>query len=219
MITVPRPLSDQERCDLDNRVAEAEKRTGAQIVLAVIERSDTYAELPWKAFALGASVIGLFITILELVRPSWNTGHAVLLAVVTTLMAGAVCALLCVAVPWFARFFLDAHHAEMEVRQHAQSLFLSHELFGTSRRTGILLLISLFERQVVVRPDTGLAERLDRTALEKIVSRMTAVLASGQVARALEEGLNSLQEHLHATPSGTLVRNELPDEIIEEQRL
>lgn len=215
---MPRSLSDQERLELDKRVAETEKRTGAQIVLAVIERSDTYAELPWKAFALGASASGLVITMLNLLQPSWNPAHAVLLAVVATLMAGAVCALLCIAVPWFARFFLDAHHAEMEVRQHAQSLFLSHELFATSHRTGILLLISLFERQVVVRPDTGLAERLDRTALEKIVSRMTAVLASGQVARALEEGLNSLQEHLHATPSGTLVRNELPDEIIEEQR-
>jgi len=29
------------------------KRTGAQIVLAVVDRSDVYAELPWKAFALG----------------------------------------------------------------------------------------------------------------------------------------------------------------------
>ncbi len=215
---MPRPLSDQERCNLDNRVAEAEKRTGAQIVLAVIERSDTYAELPWKAFALGASAAGLFISILELVRPSWNAGLAVLLTVVTTLMAGSVCALLCIAVPGFARFFLDDHRAEVEVRQHAQSLFLSHELFATSRRTGILLLISLFERQVLVLPDTGLTDRLDRNALGKIVSRMTTILASGQIAQALEEGLNSLQEYLHATASDTLAKNELPDEVIEEER-
>ena len=33
-------LIDQERIQLDRRVADVEKRTGAQIVLAVIERSD-----------------------------------------------------------------------------------------------------------------------------------------------------------------------------------
>ena len=45
-------LNNQERSQLDRRIAEVEKRTGAQIVLAVIERSDSYAEIPWKAFAL-----------------------------------------------------------------------------------------------------------------------------------------------------------------------
>lgn len=53
-------LNDEERRKLDQHIADEEKRTGAQVVLAVIERSDSYAELPWKAFALGASTSGLF---------------------------------------------------------------------------------------------------------------------------------------------------------------
>ena len=52
-------LNNEERSRLNKDIADAEKRTGAQIVLAVIERSDSYAELPWKAFALGASIAGL----------------------------------------------------------------------------------------------------------------------------------------------------------------
>ena len=39
-------LNDEERSRLDPLIAAAEKRTGAQIVLAIIERSDAYAELP-----------------------------------------------------------------------------------------------------------------------------------------------------------------------------
>ncbi len=58
-------LSDQERSYLDGRVTETEKRTGTQIVLSVIQRSDAYAELPWKAFALGASVAGLILLLLN----------------------------------------------------------------------------------------------------------------------------------------------------------
>src|SRR5512139_2835893 len=140
-------LNEQERKQIDLRVAEAEKRTGAQIVLAVVERSDVYAELPWKAFALGAALAGLAITVLDLLRPAWQSPIGMLLSVSATLLAGAACALACISLPGFARLFLDAHRAEVEARQYAESLFLSREVFATRGRTGILLLVSLFEHQ------------------------------------------------------------------------
>ena len=61
-----RILSDHDRNRLDALIADVEKRTNTQIVLALIQRSDIYAELPWKAFALGASVTGLLVFILNL---------------------------------------------------------------------------------------------------------------------------------------------------------
>ena len=214
---VKQTLNDHERIRLDQRIADAEKRTGAQIVLAVIERSDTYSELPWKAFALGASLAGLSVSLLDLLRPGWTSGIAVLIAVAVLLAAGAASALLCVSVPRFARLFLEAHRAEVEVRQYAESFFLSREVFATRRRTGVLLLVSLFERQVVVLPDTGLGQRLSKETLKRIITRMTIVLASGQVARALEDGLSSLEEVLTVTAPGESGENELADEIVEEE--
>ncbi len=210
-------LTDQERIQLDQRVADAEKRTGAQIVLAVVKRSDTYAELPWKAFALGVAVAGSGTVLFDLLRPEWHTSIAVLLAVVATLATGAACALLCVAVPGFARFFLETHRAEVEARQYAQSLFLKREVFATRGRTGLLLLVSMFERQVVLLPDTGLDKRLGGKAMHDIVARMTAALAEGQFVLALEKGLQGLEEHLAATAAGTARKNELPNVIIEEK--
>jgi len=210
-------LSDQERTQLDQRITEAEKRTGAQIVLAVIERSDSYAELPWKAFALGAAGAGLAAALFNLLRPEWTSGFAVLMAVTATLGVGAACALLCIAQPAFARFFLDAHRAEVEVRQYAQSLFLSREVFATRKRTGVLLLVSMFERQVILMPDLGLAKRLSSEAMQEIVDRMTTALAAGQTSRALENGLAGLEEKLAATATGEARENELPNVIVEEK--
>ena len=143
-----RILSDHDRNKLDERIAEAEKRTKAQIVLAVINRSDNYAELPWKAFALGASVAGLLVFILDLLLNYWASHTMVLITVAVMLASGAVFALLTVFVPGFARYFLSSHRAGVEVRQYAESLFLTRELFATSGRTGLLLLVSLFERQI-----------------------------------------------------------------------
>jgi putative membrane protein len=210
-------LSEPERSTLDQRVAEAEKRTGAEIVLAVVERSDSYVELPWKAFALGAAVAGAGIGLLDLLRPAWTTGTAVLFAVVAMLATGAACALLSVALPRFGRLFLAAPRAEVEARQYAESLFLSRQVFATADRIGVLLFVGIFERQVVLLPDVGLARQLGQEAMEAIVGRMTAELARGQVARALEQGIRGLEEQLAPASRGAGRGNELPNDIIEEK--
>ncbi|MCG6964629.1 MAG: TPM domain-containing protein [Acidobacteria bacterium] len=210
-------LSDQERTKLDQRVADAEKRTGAQIVLAVIGRSDSFAELPWKAFALGAAIVGPVAVLVSMLRPVWTQSVAALLIVVATLGAGALCALVCVACPPFARLFLDSHRAEVEVRQYARSLFLERELFATHGRRGVLLLVSMFERHVVLLPDKGLEDRLGEAASQEIVRRMTATLAAGQVCRALEEGLAGVEDALGTAAPGAPQENELPDTIVEEE--
>jgi putative membrane protein len=213
-------LNNQERGRLDKRVAEAEKSTGTQIVVAVIERSDSYLELPWKAFALGVSVAGFLVFIFDLLWPGWYSQTAILIFVAIILITGILTVLLSLYMPKFARLFLSAHRAEGEVRQYAESLFLSHELFATQRRTGILLLVSLFERQVILLPDTGFSRRLSRKAMQKIIAQMAPFLASGQVTRALENGLIKLMEILAVKKRGKLGKsrkNELSNGIIEEK--
>jgi putative membrane protein len=211
-------LTEQERTLLDRRVAEVERRTGAQVVLAVVERSDVYAELPWKAFALGAGLVGLVVVLVDLFRSAWITSTAVLIAVAVTLIAGAAASALCITVPVFARLFLDRTRAEVETRQYAESLFLSRELFATRQRSGVLLLVSMFERTVVVLPDAGSAKRLGPAGPAEIVASMTAVLATGQVVPALETGLSELERRLAAAVPSGLAGNELPDSVIEEGR-
>jgi putative membrane protein len=210
-------MKKQRLRNLDHRVEEVETRTGAQIVLAVVERSDAYPELPWKAFALGAAVAGLLVTLQDMMHPEWISAFVVLFAVVLTLTAGITSALLCVYAPLFARLFLDRHRASAEVRQYASALFLSREMFATSTRTGILLLVSLFERQVVVLPDKGLAQRLSKDSLQMIIACMTTALKKGQVERALENGLDSLKDILASTATGESRENELPNSVIEEK--
>lgn len=209
-------LTNKERALLQRRIAETEKRTGAQIVLAVIERSDSYAEIPWKAFALGAAVAGLLVFMFDLFFSQWCSDTLVLISVVSMLVTGILAALLSLYLPKFARLFLVTHRAEVEVQQYAESLFLSHELFATRRRTGVLLLVSLFERRIVLLPDTGLSRRLNQKAMQKVIMQMRPSLVLGQVAGALEKGLDSLEEILVTKKRGKSRKNELANYIIEE---
>jgi putative membrane protein len=211
-------LSNHDRVQLDERIVETEKRTNTQIVLAAVKRSDSYVELPWKAFALGASIAGLLTFSTDLVLSDWVSNTMVLVLVVAILAAGAVFSLLTVFIHPFARLFLSAHRAETEVRQYAEALFLSREMFATSGRTGILMLISLFERHVVILPDKGLTNRLTSDVMQNIIKKMSRHLARNEVGPAMEVGLEELAKVLESSAPGLRDgRNELSNEIIEEK--
>jgi putative membrane protein len=184
-------------------------------VLAAVERSDSYPELPWKAFALGASIAGLKVSLLALLSPASFFVSSPLFAIIALLAAGGAAALCCVFIPPFARLFLDRRRAEMEVRQHAGSLFLSRELFATRDRTGILLLVSRFERTAVVLSDSGIKTLLNEDSVQRITAQMSGLLAANQVAAALEAGLL----HLEQLPgrAGQAGVNELPNGIVQEE--
>jgi len=209
-------LTDEDGNVLNTLIAATEKRTNAQIVLALIQRSDNYTELPWKAFALGSSAAGLLVFLHDLIFYGWQPQMTVLPAVCTILGTGAVLAFLTLLIPGFARLFLSTHRAETEVRQYAEALFLSRELFATSKRTGILLLVSLFERNVVILPDKGLNDILSENILHGIIREMTQFLKQRAARRAFEAGLEKLAAALGSGLPGT-GKNELPDEIIEEK--
>lgn len=209
-------LSDDDRTRLDGLIADVEKRTNTQIVLAVIQRSDSYAELPWKAFALGASITGLLVFILNLLSYGWYPRVAVHIAVAGILGGGAVFALLTVFIPGFAKRFLSSVRADVEVRQYAESVFLSRELFATGNRTGILVLVSLFERKVIILPDKGLRDQLTNDVMQGIITAITRSLKRNEIGRAFESGLEELSHTLETNVQGK-GENELSDEIIEEK--
>jgi putative membrane protein len=210
-------LSDSDRSLLDKHIAQTEKKTGTQVVLASVLRSDSYAEIPWKAFAIGASLASLVTIFLDLYVLGWLSTMLIIFSVAAVLASGALLALLSVLIPGFARLFLSHQRKETETMQYAESLFLSNELFSTENRRGILLLVSQFERQVVILPDTGVRELLGREVLNEIISIMTRHLKQKELRQAMELGLEGIQAALGSGGSGQAGKNELSDEIIEEE--
>ena len=212
-------LDAQTETAVKRRVAALENTTGVEVVVAVIARADSYPEIPWKAFALGASIVSLVAAVSALLEPSWEAFKAVAETVVATLAGGAAAALVTIWVAPFARLFLPRARREGEVLQYAQAMFLESGLSRTVRRNGILLLVSLFERQVVVVADYGVREKIGGGGLDPVVSSVTARLAQGALRNALLDGLAQLEETLLARgfrpqPGDT---NELPDAVVQQR--
>jgi putative membrane protein len=210
-------LTPAETAALTKRVGEVESRTGIQLVAAVVGKSHAYPQLPWKAFALAASLAGFVVVVADGLRPDWVTASAVLLQVAAVLLAGAAAALLAVFVAPFARLFLRPPRREFEVRRYAQTMFLERELFATRGRNGVLLLVSLFEHQVEILPDRGFAPRVSAGDWRRVVEKMTPLLSEGRPADAVLAGLAAVEAMLveKAFAPGAAGRNELPDRPID----
>lgn len=209
-------LTETDRDILNKHISEAEEKTNAQIVLAAIRRCDNYAEVPWKAFAIGSSLTALAVFLIDLIIFRWTTDTIILFAISSILIAGTLLSLLTIILPDFARLLIPKIRQETETIQYAEALFLSNELFATDGRRGILLLISRFERQVVILRDKGVIAHLNDENMKKIISEMTPLLKKNEIRNALETGLNLIVEAICPPLPEGKNENELSNEIIEE---
>jgi putative membrane protein len=212
-------LSRSEIEALDARIAALEAASGVEVVTAVIGKADAYPEVPWKAFAVGAAVAALATVVVDALRPDWASAHAALRHAVAILGVGGAAALGTVFVPAWARLYLRPARRDVEVAQYAKALFVEREVFRTRDRTGVLVLVSLFERRIELLPDTGFRDRVTTADWHAVVPRMTPQLAAGRAADALQEGLAALGDVLarrgfHRAPGRT---NELPDRPLERK--
>lgn len=200
------PLGNPDKTSISERAERLEARTGVEVVAAVVGRCDAYPEIPWKAFALFASLSAL-------ASVAWPVGAVP--AALTILLMGAAAALAAVFIPPFARCFAGRARREAEARQYAAAFFLDHALSRTQRRNAILVLVGVFERSVVILPDSGL--RLGADELQGVIARMTPQLAAGRIAPALRDGLDALEALLVAKGCSGGGRDEIAQEVIEER--
>ena len=136
-------------------------------------------------------------------------------AALAMLFMGAAAALAAVFIPPFARCFAGHARREAEARQYATAFFLDHALSRTQRRNAILVLAGVFERTVVILPDSGL--RLGADELQGVIARMTPQLAAGRIAPALRDGFDALEALLVARGFSGGGRDEIAQEVIEEK--
>ena len=199
-------LTEVERKDIAERASRLEARTGVEVVATVAGRCDAYPEAPWKAFALFSALAGFAAV-------AWQPGAVP--AGLTFLGAGAAAALAAIFMPSFARLFTSRERREAETRQYAAAHFIDRGLSRTSRRNAVLVLVGLFERCVVILPDTGLD--LAEAELRDVIARMQPALAAGRTAPALRDGLDALEALLVAKGFAGGGSDEIAQEVFEEK--
>ena len=213
-------VTADEAAAIERRIGALEAHIGIEVVAAVERRSDIYPEVPWRAFALGTALAALAVLGALMFRADWTTPRAWLEQAVAILGTGAVAALASAFVPGFGRLFVRSERMEEEVRQRAQVVFLARELFATPDRDAILVLVSLFERHVVVVPDVGWCDWVADQEWRTVVERMTPPLAQGRVVGAFDAGCGAIEELLAGRGrAGDRARGLLSDALVQGEGL
>lgn len=186
-------LSEKEQQEINTLVGRFEADTGIEAVAAVIGKADAYPEIPWKAYAVGSAIGALAVVVFPFLLADWSGASTLAFHALAILGAGAVLAAAVTFAPFVARLFLDRVRAQAEARQYALGLFVEREVFRTTHRRAVLVLVTRFERVAVIIADSGLAQYAPPPELERIAISMRSVLVSQGPAAAFESAFDALR--------------------------
>jgi len=199
-------LSADDARQIESAVAQIEKESATELVVAIVAKSGDY----WLFRALAAF--------------AWALGAALALSHFTSLPSDlCVLAEVPVGLGVFALFGLPALHrrlippaqADRAVQERAFALFAERGVHRTRDRTGLLLLISELEHRVVILGDAGLHARVGDAGWAEHVQHVVAAIRRGEAVRGILEVIRDLEPILvEIAPIRADDSNELPNALV-----
>ena len=215
-------FSDEQRRQVDAAVGQAESKTSAELVPVVATASGRYDRAEdivglWFAI-LAAVTCSILLPLRTTETGSWGGSSLfwqILSFIVAMLVAFILGAAIASRVAWLRRLFTPGNEMRDDVAARAREVFFDKRIHGTSRRTGVLLYVSLFERMASVIADQQVIDKLGQPALDELCVELTAALHRGQPADALCDVLASAGNRLaDAFPRADNEHNELSDALV-----
>lgn len=174
-------FSEADRQRIAAAVAAAETRSRGEIVTVVVDSSDDYAGTPWRAGLVGALLGAAAGAGAYLLGDHWG-GDPLVWGTLPALGVALVAFFLGAQVDPVRRAWTPDAELQRRVEDRAERAFLEHEVFDTRDRSGVLLLLSLFEHRAVVLGDSGINSVVAPGEWQEVVDRMISGLRSGQPA-------------------------------------
>ena len=177
-------LSDDQRARVNAAVEKAEKLTAGEIVVMFISASYHYP----MANVIGATTFAIPLALIFTpVIGGWlwigNQNMWLFLGLLTVffvLFHEIIKHLL-----WLKRYFISRKEIDAEVKEAAVTHFFHHGLYRTRDKTGVLVLISVFERRVWVLADEGINAKVPEGQWESIVKIITDGIKQKRPAEAI----------------------------------
>ena len=202
-------LSESAAREVEAAVTRVERATAAELVVAVVPRSGDH----WQGrvlISLAWSLASAFAVL------HWRLPHAGVLAV---LVEAGVAGLSFFVLGWppLHRWLLSPAAAERAAHARAFQLFAERGLYGTKRRTALLIFVSELERRVVLLGDATIHAHLGEAGWQGEVQRLLAQIRAGRLKEGLLEVIAELEPRLAAVaPPEAGDSNELPDRVLRQ---
>jgi putative membrane protein len=188
-------------------VTRVEQRTSAELVVAVIPKSADH----WHGRVL-VSVFWSFAAAFAVLE--FRPGKAPALALLAELGVG-LATFFVLGWPPLLRWLVSPAAAQRAAHARAFQLFAERGLYGTQRRTALLIFVSELERRVVLLGDATIHAQLGQAGWQQEVQRLIARIREGRLREGLLEVIADLEPRLvAAAPPRADATNELPDAVV-----
>ncbi len=200
-------FGDDDLTRIQQAVKAAEEKTAGEIVAVVAGSSDSYAG--WRALAAGTATVVLALLAYQFLP--WLDAAWILVGQIPLVwMFWSVS-----AHPPVCAAFVPIPVQRRAAERQASLQFMEQGVSETRERSGVLILISCLERQVVILGDRGIHERVGIDGWRGKVDRITAGIQAGRGTDAICQVIDELGQELGAAfPRREDDVNELPDEVV-----
>lgn len=206
-----RYLSQSDIQKIEAAIAQAELKTSGEIVPVVVRRSSAIGHIPLLltlSLIFQVSLIcaifwpQVFVAPFVYIWPLIWVGIYILSALLTRLKA-------------VQRFFVPNADEVWQAFQRAKLEFYENKIYRTEEGTGILIFVSVMERQALILADKGISDKLPPETWEKLLNKFRASLRKGCWSEAFLEAIHEcgeiLQPHFPIRPGDV---NELQNHLV-----
>jgi putative membrane protein len=214
--SVSRLFSEQDLKRIREAVQEAEKKTSGEIVPFVVEQSDDYERAIWRG-ASATGVLALLVFLVLYTFTEWWLPFPLPVVLLVTLAAFGCGMTLTHYVAPVKRLLAGRDLMHRRAGQRAAEAFVAEEVFDTRDRTGILIFVSVFERQVLVVGDSGINAHVNKGEWDDVVQTIIQGIRRGSFADGIVEAIGKCGQLLERR--GVERRSDDTDELRDDLRM
>ncbi len=209
-------FTEEELKLIKEAVRKAELEISGEIVPFFRTKCSEYEEVFPKSFMAFILLYVILAFVLDRVIYSAHWLDPYLLLSAAGLLA-MISAFIAFFVDPVKRWFAGRRRMTEAVELNAERAFLKEEVFKTKDRTGVLIMISFFEKTVVIKADKGISSVVDKEEWQEIVDEIIKYIKQDKV----KDGIITAIEKTTALikKNGFLIKEDDTNELKNDLRL
>jgi len=198
-------LSQASQASIEGIVADIEKKTSAEIVVAISRHSGDYRDVSY----LSGNILTALSLIVLVASPVNFHMYDIIPVTFVSFFAGFY---LCHSLPALCRALTTRRRRKEQVVRAAHRVFFEEGVSATRQRNGILVYFSIFEGLAEIVPDVGIDGAIAGAEWHKLRHTLNGLIRSGAgtevLLQALSDGMCCLSA---AFPPGDDNSDEIPN--------
>ncbi len=216
-----RILTESENKQIEERIAQLERKTSGEVVVAVARRSSSYSSSAMLLSSIAALLLSIPLVNVAmdvLYRPDLAiqaVNMQMILYIPIFLCVLAAARVLINRFPALLAPAINTAKKQQKVQERSAWVFYENRLYNTKEGTGVLLYISLYERTARILADAGIYQKIGQDGLQDMAEKLALGIRQGRGATAILESLDVLENVLATNfPPPEKNENELPDAVL-----